>query len=217
MRRPFVFMPIVCGLMLAAGVFLGSFLGEGNSFFSNRNDEKALAFDKIRAVLRYVENNYVDSVDAEKLTDQTLEAMLQHLDPHSDYFTAEQIQAMNEPLQGNFEGVGIEYNFIHDTLVVMAVLPEGPSEKAGIQPGDRFVKADGAPLTGKAANEKFMRSKLRGAAGTKVVVSVKRPGVPGLQDFTCSTKRPAISGSRGSPKKATKNLSRLPIRCCAWA
>jgi carboxyl-terminal processing protease len=184
MKKNFVFVPLICGSMLAAGLFLGSFLradgsgfGFGN-FSGNANErKKALAFEKIRAVLGFVQDNYVDTVDAERLTDRTLEAMLQALDPHSDYFTADQVQAMNEPLEGHFEGIGIEYNFIRDTLVVMAVIPGGPSEKANLLPGDRIVRAGSAWITGVNANEKFAKSVLRGKGGTKVDVQIVRQGI----------------------------------------
>jgi carboxyl-terminal processing protease len=172
MRRIAIFLPLICGFCLAAGILLGSFIGRGNRRMGG-NDSS----DKIRAVLGYVQENYVDSVDTRKLTDNTLVAMLQSLDPHSDYFTAEQIQAMNEPLQGNFEGIGIEYNFVRDTLIVMSVIPGGPSEAAGLQAGDRLLRANDTLIVGKTANEKFVKSKLRGPSGTKVTVMIKRPTV----------------------------------------
>lgn len=174
MRRPYIFLPLICGFMLAAGVLIGSFIGAA------RPGNTGGPYDKIRAVLGYVEQNYVDSVNANELADKTLVAMLQNLDPHSDYFTAEESKAANEPLQGNFEGVGIEYNFVRDTLVVMAVIPGGPSEKAGLQNGDRIVKANDTSITGKSANEKFIKAKLRGPKDTKVIVTVKRPGQTAL-------------------------------------
>lgn len=171
MRRLVVFLPLICGACIAAGVLLGSFIGGGRTAGSNNNS------DKIRAVLAYVEANYVDSVDGNKLADNTLVSMLQSLDPHSDYFTADQIKAMNEPMQGNFEGIGIEYNFVRDTLVVMAVVQGGPSEQAGLEAGDRIIRADDTLLVGKQATEKFVKGKLRGAKGTKVAVTVKRPSI----------------------------------------
>src|SRR4051812_311980 len=115
MRRFNVWLPFLFGLVLAAGILLGSKIGNRNVSRDGDNN----SFEKIRAVLGYVQANYVDTVDPEKLTDLTLVEMLQHLDPHSDYFTAEQTKLMNEPLKGNFEGIGIEYNFVRDTLVVM--------------------------------------------------------------------------------------------------
>jgi carboxyl-terminal processing protease len=170
MRRFNVWLPFLFGLVLAAGILLGSRIGNRNVSRGADNN----SFEKIRAVLGYVQANYVDTVDPEKLTDLTLVEMLQHLDPHSDYFTAEQTKQMNEPLKGNFEGIGIEYNFVRDTLVVMAVVPGGPSEKAGLQTGDRLIRANDTSIVGKNADEEFIKGKLRGPKGTKVTVKIKR-------------------------------------------
>jgi carboxyl-terminal processing protease len=170
MKRVAIFLPLLCGLMLAIGIIVGSLIGRAKAGSDNR------AGDKLNAVLNYVEDNYVDSVNANQLVDQTLSSMLQNLDPHSDYFTAEQITAMNEPMQGNFDGIGIEYNFVRDTLVVIDVIPGGPSEKAGLLEGDRIVKANDTSIVGTFANEKFIRNKLRGPKNTKVVVTLRRPG-----------------------------------------
>jgi carboxyl-terminal processing protease len=179
MRKLSTWLPFIIGVSLGAGVLLGTKLG--NRPMMNADAD---SYEKIKAVLGYVQSNYVDSVDTRKLTDLTLVNMLQHLDPHSDYFTAEQTKAMNEPLQGNFEGIGIEYNFIHDTLVVMAVIPGGPSAKSGLKVGDRLVRANDTLMVGKNANEKFIRGKLRGGKGTKVKVTISRPGRKDLFDVT---------------------------------
>lgn len=179
MRKLSTWLPFIIGLSVGAGILLGTRLGTRPVSRGN-----AEAYEKIKAVLGYVQANYVDTVDPEKLTDLTLEDMLQHLDPHSDYFTADEIKAMSEPLQGNFEGIGIEYNFVQDTLVVMAVIPSGPSEKAGIKTGDRLIRANDTLVVGNRANEKAIRAKLRGPKGTKVKVQIRRPGRKDLFDIT---------------------------------
>ncbi|TND10334.1 MAG: carboxyl-terminal processing protease [Bacteroidetes bacterium] len=169
MRRSTIYLPLILGAVLSAGIWIGNrFSGNmtGNSGYSG--------YDKINAVIGIIEDRYVDSVDREKLVEETIAGLLQSLDPHSDYFTADEIREMNEPLQGNFEGIGIEYNLIHDTVTVMSVVPGGPSEKI-LLPGDRLVKADGVPIIGEV-EEKFVRSKLRGPADTKVKVTFRRPG-----------------------------------------
>lgn len=175
MRKLSTWLPFIVGLSLGAGVLIGTKLGTRKVVLDNGE-----SFDKIKAVLGYVEENYVDTVNPEKLTDITLQEMLQHLDPHSDYFTAEETKAMNEPMKGNFEGIGIEYNFVQDTLVVMAVVPGGPSEKAGLKTGDRIVRANDTLMVGKNASEGFIRDKLRGPKGTKVTLAVRRPGTKSL-------------------------------------
>lgn len=193
MRKLGTWLPFIIGLSIGAGILLGAQLGTRPSLNSN-----AEAYDKIKAVLSYVEANYVDTVDTEKLTDITLEDMLQHLDPHSDYFTAEETKAMSEPLQGNFEGIGIEYNFVQDTLVVMAVIPNGPSEKAGLKTGDRIVRANDTLMVGKDANEKFIKKRLRGPKDTKVKLNVRRPGRKELFDVTVTRGSVPIYSVQGS-------------------
>jgi carboxyl-terminal processing protease len=193
MRKLGTWLPFIIGLSVGAGILLGTQLGTRP--VSRRNAE---AYEKIKAVLGYVEANYVDTVDTEKLTDMTLEDLLQHLDPHSDYFTAEEIKAMSEPLQGNFEGIGIEYNFVQDTLVVMAVIPSGPSEKAGLKTGDRIVRANDTLVVGKNAIEKSIRRKLRGPKGTKVKVQIRRPGRKDLFDITITRGSVPIYSVQGS-------------------
>jgi carboxyl-terminal processing protease len=189
MRRLVVWLPLIVGISLATGVMIGSYLAaSGNGFFfgTSGNGSSQIqtdnSYNKIKTVLGYVQANYVDSVNPSHLTDITLEEMLQHLDPHSDYFTAEEAKEMDEPLQGNFEGIGIMYLFSNDTLIVDQVLPGGPSEKAGLRSGDRIVKANDTLLVGKFANEKFIRGKLRGPKGSKVTLAVKRPSANKMFD-----------------------------------
>ncbi len=178
MRRLSTWLPLIVGISLAAGLLVGNKIGRRSP------ENSGQSYDKIKAVLGYVQSNYVDSVNTAELTDATLAQMLQHLDPHSDYFTAEQTKEMNEPLQGNFEGIGIEYNIVRDTLVVMAVIPGGPAEKSGLRTGDRIVKANDTLLVGTYANEKFIKGKLRGPKGTKVKVAVKRSSSRPLIDIS---------------------------------
>lgn len=178
MRRLVVWLPLIIGISLGTGVLLGSYMSEsGSDFFPGQNNsrkETDNAYSKIKAVLGFVQANYVDSIDPAHLTDITLEEMLQHLDPHSTYFTAEEGKEMDEPLEGNFEGIGIMYLFSHDTLIVDQVLPGGPSEKSGLRSGDRIVKANDTLIVGKFANENFIRKKLRGPKDTKVKLTIKR-------------------------------------------
>ena len=101
------------------------------------------AMNKINQSLYYINSLYVDSVNIEKITEEAIKEALAQLDPHSSYISAEDVKAMNEPLVGNFEGIGIEFAIIKDTLTVQAVVAGGPSEKIGLLPGDKIVTADG--------------------------------------------------------------------------
>lgn len=142
------------------------------------------AFSKVYFAFMAVNNIYVDSVDANKLAEDGIRGMLEKLDPHSSYSTPKEVKAMNEPLQGNFEGVGVQFNMLEDTLLVVQTINDGPSEKVGILAGDRFVTVNDTAIAGvKMAKEEIMK-RLRGPKGTKVKIGVKRQGIKDLVYFT---------------------------------
>jgi carboxyl-terminal processing protease len=127
---------------------------------------------------------YVDTVNKSELVEKAIVEMLQNLDPHSTYLTKEEVKAMSEPLQGNFEGIGISFNILNDTIFVINPIPNGPSEKVGIRSGDRIVKIEGQPVAGIGIKTADVFSKLRGKKGTVVNVSISRRSVTELLDFT---------------------------------
>ena len=121
-----------------------------------------------------VTNLYVDSVDENKLVEDAIRGMLEKLDPHSTYSTPKEVKQMNEPLQGNFEGIGVQFNMVEDTLLVIQPVTNGPSEKAGILAGDRIVSVNDTAIAGvKMAKEEIMR-RLRGPKGTHVILGIVR-------------------------------------------
>ncbi|MCL2501753.1 MAG: S41 family peptidase [Bacteroidales bacterium] len=120
---------------------------------------------------------YLDTVDMSKLTDQVLMRVVAELDPHSSYIPVKDVEAANEPLEGNFEGIGVEFNIIMDTLVVVAPLAGGPSEAVGIQAADRIVAVNDTSIAGIGLTNEGVRSYLRGPKGTKVQLTVVRRGV----------------------------------------
>lgn len=127
---------------------------------------------------------YVDSVDEKKLVEDGIRGMLEKLDPHSSYSTPKEVKAMNEPLAGNFEGIGVQFNMMDDTLMVIQPVAGGPSERAGIVAGDRIVTVNDTAIAGvKMAREEIMR-RLRGPKGTKVRLGVVRRGISGQLTFT---------------------------------
>ena len=131
-----------------------------------------------------VKSLYVDSVDENKLVEDAIRGMLKGLDPHSSYSTKEEVRSLQESLNGNFEGIGVEFNMISDTLLVIQPVVGGPSEKVGIMAGDRIVRVDGEPIAGvKMAKEEIMR-RLRGAKGTKVRLGIVRQGFDEELQFT---------------------------------
>ena len=129
-------------------------------------------------------NLYVDSVDEAKLVEDAIRGMLEKLDPHSTYSNAKEVKQMNEPLNGNFEGIGVQFNMIDDTLMVIQPVTNGPSEKVGIIAGDRIVSVNDTAIAGvKMSKEEIMR-RLRGPKDTKVVLGVVRTGIKDRLTFT---------------------------------
>lgn len=139
---------------------------------------------KIGKTLALLEAIYVDSVDISALTEQMIISTLRNLDPHSVYISARDVQEENEPLQGTFEGIGIQFNLLNDTILIISPTPAGPSEKVGIQAGDRIISIDGEKVTGVGISTTGVQKRLRGAKGTKVDVVIFRKGQKELLDFT---------------------------------
>ncbi len=136
--------------------------------------------DKFAMLLNYVENLYVDSVNSAELTEKAIVALLEQLDPHSSYFTAEEMQESNEPLQGSFSGIGITFNILKDTIYVLEPISGGPSEKLGIRAGDKIIEVNGETVAGIGIKNTGVASRLKGPKGTKVKVGIQRKGVQGL-------------------------------------
>lgn len=132
---------------------------------------------KLQLAEMAITNLYVDSVDEQKLAEDGIRGMIEKLDPHSSYLTAKEVREANEPLQGNFEGIGVQFNMVEDTLLVIQPVSGGPSEKVGIVAGDRIISVNDTAIAGvKMAKEEIMR-RLRGPKGTKVNLGIVRRGI----------------------------------------
>lgn len=131
---------------------------------------------RVDEVMKLIDGNYTDAPDMEKMSTEAINAMLKALDPHSIYIAAKDVERANEGLQGNFEGVGISFQIISDTIVVQSVIDGGPSEKVGIEIGDKLLRIDGENATGDTINNNFVFKRLRGKKGTTVVIDVLRQG-----------------------------------------
>lgn len=129
---------------------------------------------KVELILESIDENYVDSVDHKKVTDAIAAAALSALDPHSVYMLPQTLEASEEDLAGNFDGIGIQFNVPNDTAVVIEVIPGGPSEKIGLQPGDRLIKVDTTVIAGVQFPQDSMVRRIKGKAGSKVTVTVQR-------------------------------------------
>lgn len=139
---------------------------------------------KFARALEIIKLAYVDSVNEAELTEHAIRGMLKELDPHSVYLSVEELKEANEPLQGSFDGIGVQFNIINDTIVVVSPTPGGPSEKVGIMPGDKIVKIDGEDAVGSIVNNNYVLKRLRGERGSKVVVGIYRKGARDILDFT---------------------------------
>jgi len=131
-----------------------------------------------------ISNLYVDSVDEKKLVEDAIRGMLDKLDPHSSYMTPKEVKDANEPLNGNFEGIGVQFNMIEDTLLVIQPVTNGPSEKVGIIAGDRIVSVNDSAIAGVKMSKEEIMKRLRGPKGTKVKLGVIRQGIKDRLTFT---------------------------------
>lgn len=127
---------------------------------------------------------YVDTTNMGKLTESAIVGLLAKLDPHSVYITKSEVEEMNQPLEGNFEGIGISFNILRDTLIVMTTIPGGPSEKVGLRPGDRIIRVDAKNIASTGIKNQDVFGMLRGPKGTTVTLKVLRRGESAPLDFT---------------------------------
>ncbi|MBR2297914.1 MAG: S41 family peptidase [Bacteroidales bacterium] len=154
------------------------------SSFGQSTRDLSLQLNKYGQTLYYIRNFYLDTVNVPKMVDAAIVETLKQLDPHSSYISKEDVEAMNEPLEAEFEGIGVEFAIINDTLTVQATVAGGPSEKVGIRAGDKIVTVDGENIAGvKITNDKVYKY-LRGKKGTKVLLEVVRRGVSEKLAFT---------------------------------
>ncbi|MDX1627469.1 MAG: S41 family peptidase [Fulvivirga sp.] len=172
-------LPIFISMGLAAGILIGATFSDSSPMQGDLSSN----VQKLKEVLTLIDRNYVDEVNTDKLVDAAIQKILSDLDPHSAYITAEERVRANEELQGNFEGIGVEFNIFQDTIVVVTPLSGGPSEAVGIKSGDKIIKVNGKNVAGVGFTNKDVQEHLKGPKGTKVEVTVKRPGRKKPIDF----------------------------------
>ena len=139
--------------------------------------------DKLARVLSMIENDYVDSISRDSLAELAIPAILHKLDPHSAYIPARDFQQVEEPLKGEFDGIGVVFNMATDTVIVLNVIPSGPSRKAGVQGGDRIIKVNDTLIAGQKMSQTSVMKRLRGPRGTQVKLAIERKGIDGLVDI----------------------------------
>ena len=146
--------------------------------------------DKLMQTISSIHNNYVDRIELDTLYEKAIPAILSELDPHSEYIPAKMFDSVNESLEGEFDGIGIVFNAMTDTITVLSVIPQGPSDKAGVRAGDRVIRIDNKDVAGQHIPQDSMVRLMRGPRGSKVKLSVKRASLDELVDITI--KRAAI-------------------------
>lgn len=165
-------LPLLFAIVLVVGMAAGYILRErlpySQGFFETAKRSA------LQETMDLIKLNYVDPISIDSLEDDAIEAMLAHLDPHSVFIPAKYLQEVNEDLQGNFEGIGVEFQIIDDTVHVVNVLPGGPSAKAGLQPGDKFISVNDSIVAGKGITSAKIKSLLRGPGQSKVAIKILR-------------------------------------------
>ena len=173
--------PFIYALILSVGVMLGFVI---NSITAGKQSMANRGYDKIDDILNYIDQKYVDTINRSQLMDKTIDKMLSNLDPHSVYIPAQEVGEANEGLEGNFEGIGIEFFIVQDTITVVTAISGGPSETVGIKAGDRIIKISDSIVAGVKIKDTDVKHRLRGTKGSKVKVAVLRTGSKNLIDFT---------------------------------
>lgn len=171
-------LPILLTIAVIIGIVIGS------EYAAPKADKKYLSsIQKFKELLEYIENDYVDSVDTESLIEESIEDMLDKLDPHTVYIPPKDRELSASQLRATYDGIGVEFNLLRDTLYVVNPLPGGPSEKAGILAGDKIVSVDGENIAGIGVDNRVVFDMLRGPRGSKVNVEVVRRNEADLMDF----------------------------------
>ncbi len=185
--KPIIGLTAVCALAVATGIWVGASLGQKKEEAKLENPVLVNAAQKFVDILAHVERDYVDATDLQTLSETAICDLLKQLDPHSAYLTAKELALNNIGLQGELEGIGIEFVMLHDTVYVIAPISGGPSEQVGVRAGDKIVKVDDKDFVGQGLKQEEVVAQLRGAKGTKVKLTVKRKNnnnVTELLDFT---------------------------------
>ena len=175
-KRQFIWLPLALAIALVTGIFFGSRFSNNNKVAENDR--------KLNAILNLIATDYVDTTNLHDLIELSIPEILSNLDPHTSYFTAEDLKAATDDLNGSFSGIGISFMMVNDTIGVVEVIPGGPSEKVGLMAGDQIVMIDDSVATGSKMTNTEVMKRLRGDKGTKVKLGIKRQNTSKLLTFT---------------------------------
>lgn len=176
------FIPFLLAICLIAGIAIGTFYA--NHFSGNKLGIINTSSNKLNALLRIIDDQYVDTVNMGELVEEAMPQILSELDPHSSYIPAKDLEAVNADLKGSFSGIGIQFTIQNDTIHVNSVIQGGPSEKVGLMAGDRIVEVDDSAFVGKIVTNSEAMKRLKGEKGSKVKLGVYRPDEKDLLHFT---------------------------------
>ena len=171
-KKRFVWLPLIIAVAVCAGIYAGNFYTRIS--LSGRNFSSLASQNKIDNLINIIDRHYVDSINPEEIIEKVMPKIMKELDPHSLYIKASDFEKVNEPLEGSFSGIGIQFNMAIDTVTVVSVIPGGPSEKVGLLAGDRIVTINDTTYVGKEVSMDDISSRLRGPKGTTVKVGIKR-------------------------------------------
>jgi carboxyl-terminal processing protease len=179
-KKSVALFPLLLALFLVAGMVIGNLLSRISILDRFQVYPKT---NKITNVIDYIAQEYVDSISKDQLVELTIPEILKHLDPHSVYIPAAEYQQFSEPLEGNFSGIGVQFNMQEDTVAIINTVPNGPSEKIGIKAGDRIIRVNDSVVAGVKMQSDDIVKMLKGKRGTKVKVTIIRRGVSDPLDF----------------------------------
>lgn len=184
-KNSYAWLPFWVAVAIAAGMCIGNWNNIRSEYeqYDTYDYEYPRRNSKVDMLLRVVESQYVDTVESKSLIDHAMSSILGELDPHSSYIPAEDLQSVNEELDGTFTGIGIQFNLLKDTINVVSVISGGPSERNGLMAGDRIIMVDDSLFVGKELNEERVMKALRGPKGSVVKLGVKRRGEPELLTY----------------------------------
>jgi carboxyl-terminal processing protease len=168
-----IMLPVMLAGMLVLGIILGLRLHETNLQRQYLTMQK---WNKLNTILNYIDKEYVDNIPHKEIEEQSIALILKSLDPHSMYIPASEMQGTSEPLEGNFDGIGVLFNMLSDTVVVINTIPGGPSERVGVVPGDRIITVNNSTIAGRKISQDSVMKLLRGKSGTRINVGLKRTG-----------------------------------------
>lgn len=177
-----VLFPLLLAVVTVLGLLLGHYLGRNSTASQLRGmlSHLTVPSNKLTYTLALIENEYVDSVSMDSLSEHVIPLLIEELDPHSVYIPASEMQALSEPLEGEFDGIGVVFNMSTDTVIVLNVIAQGPSDKAGVKAGDRIVEIDDSLVAGQRIPQTDVVRMLRGPRGTSVRLGLERRGIPDL-------------------------------------